>query len=117
MLYDYYCGECNHTMADVYQSIKDSALTRCPSCGKDSLERVIYGGLASFCKNTTTIGQLGDDNWKKMGHYKRSEIETKAKEDSKAAESPFQNFGPASKKDIMKMTPQQKKRYIMEGKK
>lgn len=120
MLYDYNCDHCGNKLKDVYQSIKDEALIKCPSCGKDSLQRVIYGGIATFVREIKTIGQLGDRNWSKMGHYKRSEIETEAKEKSEKETPYFSSFGsatPASHKEINKMTASQKKKYIMEGEK
>lgn len=117
MLYDYVCIDCNHELHDIKQSIKDDALVICPSCGKDSLQRVIYGGLASFVKDIKTLGQAADNNLKKMGHYKRSELEAKEKEKQAAKQSPLSGFGPASKKEINKMTAEQKHRYIIEGKK
>jgi putative FmdB family regulatory protein len=120
MLYDYSCEECGHELRDVQQSIKDDALITCPSCGKDGLQRVIYGGIGTFVKDVKTLGQLGDRNWSKMGHYKRSEIETEAKEKSEKETPYFSSFGsetPASGKEINKMTAAQKKKYIMEGKK
>jgi len=116
MLYDYICDECSHEMKDVYQSIKDEALVTCPSCGKDSLRRVIYGGIASFMKEPKTIGSLADSNWSKKGHYEKSEIEAKSKKSTEDA-SYFSSFGSASKKEISKMTEAQKSKYIMTGEK
>ena len=61
MLYDYGCHECGETLKDVKQSIHDEALTKCPSCGKNSLERVPYGGLGSFMKHSSNaIGGQAD---------------------------------------------------------
>ena len=117
MLYDYKCEHCSHELNDVYQSIKDEALTECPSCGKDTLCRVIYGGLGSFMKDTKTIGQLADKNWSKMGSYQRSEIESQKKAQEKKDQSPLSSFGSASRKEINKMTPEQKKKYIITGEK
>ncbi|NBO99227.1 MAG: zinc ribbon domain-containing protein [Proteobacteria bacterium] len=116
MLYDYKCENCDHEMIDVYQSIKDDALVVCPSCGQSSLARVIYGGLGSFMKDVKTIGQLADKNWKELGHYQRSEKEQKAKEERQKQEvSAFSSAGSATKKEINKMTPAQKTKYIMTG--
>lgn len=112
MLYDYICDECSHELKDVYQSIKDQALTQCPSCGKSTLRRVIYGGIASFMSEPKTIGGLADKNWSKKGHYERSDIESKSKKSTGEA-SYFSSFGNASKKDINKMTNEQKTKYIM----
>ena len=117
MLYDYKCDHCSHELKDVYQSIKDNALTECPSCGKDTLCRVIYGGLGSFMKDAKTIGQLADKNWSKMGSYQKSEIEQERKSQKKQEQSPLSSFGNASTKEINKMTPAQKRKYIITGEK
>jgi putative FmdB family regulatory protein len=116
MLYDYICDECSHEMKDVYQSIKDEAFTQCPSCGKDGLRRVIYGGIASFMSDPKTIGSLAEKNWSKKGYYERSEIEANSKKNTQES-SPLSTFGSASKKDINKMTETQRTKYIMTGEK
>ena len=116
MLYDYICDDCSHEMKDVYQSIRDEALTECPSCGKNALRRVIYGGIASFMKEPKTIGSLADSNWSKKGHYEKSEIEAKSKKSAEET-SHFSSFGAASKKEIAKMTTEQRTKYIMTGEK
>lgn len=114
--YDYKCDNCGHEIKDIYQSFHDHSLTSCPSCGKESLNRIIYGGIATFVKDAKTIGQVADKNWKNMGHYKRSEIEQKRKDQSSSNEySPYSAFGSASRKQINKMTPEQQKKYIITG--
>jgi putative FmdB family regulatory protein len=115
MLYDYKCTNCSHELIDVYQSIKDEALVTCPSCGKNTLNRVIYGGLGSFMKDAKTIGQLADRNWTKMGSYQKSEIESKQKKPKE--ENALSFAGNASKKEINKMSDSQKQKYIMTGEK
>lgn len=110
MLYDYGCHECGETLKDVKQSIHDEALTKCPSCGKNSLERVPYGGLGSFMKNSSnTIGGQADKNWSKMGSYQKSEILAKKK-----AEQPHDQ-AKDNRKKINNMTPEQKRKYIITG--
>jgi putative FmdB family regulatory protein len=116
MLYDYICEECSHELKDVYQSIKDESLITCPSCGKNGLRRVIYGGIGSFMKDGKTIGSLADRNWSKKGSYERSEIEAKSQK-STGETSYFSSFGSATQKDINKMTEVQKTKYIMTGEK
>lgn len=117
MLYDYGCESCNYVMTDIYQSIKDDALVKCPRCGKDSLYRMIYGGLGHFVKDPKTIGQLADKNWNKLGHYKKSELEQKSKEERQDSSSAFSSSGSATKKEINNMTQEQKKKYIITGEK
>lgn len=116
MLYDYICDECSGELKDVYQSIKDDALVKCPNCGKDSLRRVIYGGIGSFMSDPKTIGSLADKNWSKKGHYERSDIESQSKKSTGEA-SYFSSFGSANSKEINKMTESQKTKYIMTGEK
>lgn len=41
--YDYRCKACEHTM-ERFQSIMDRPLKKCPSCGKNQLERLIGSG-------------------------------------------------------------------------
>lgn len=110
MLYDYGCTECGETLKDVKQSIHDDALTKCPTCGKNSLQRVPYGGLGSFMKNNSnTIGSQADKNWSNMGSYQKSEILSKKK-----AEQPH-NEAKETRKKINNMTPEQKRKYIITG--
>ena len=112
MLYDYGCRECGETLKDVKQSIHDEALTKCPSCGKESLERVPYGGLGSFMKNSSnTIGGQADKNWSNMGHYQRSEIEAKNKKKNEGSKKREE------RRAINNMTDKQKERYIITGEK
>lgn len=115
MLYDYICDNCSHEMNDVSQSIKDEALTVCPSCANPTLRRVIYGGIASFMKDSKTIGGLADKNWAKKGSYEKSEIESKSQK--KEDKMLFSGFGSASRKEINKMTDDQKTKYIITGEK
>ena len=70
-IYDYICENCDHQLNDIQQSIKDKPLKKCPQCGKLKLERVIYGGCHVSVRNTTTIGQLADKNFKKLSKYKK----------------------------------------------
>mgnify|MGYP005721360469 FL=1 len=112
MLYDYGCHKCGETLKDVKQSIHDEALTKCPHCGKESLERVPCGGLGSFMKNSSnTIGGQADKNWSNMGHYQKSELEAQNKS------SVNENDKKQERKNINNMTPEQKTKYIITGEK
>lgn len=117
MLYDYECSQCGHIIIDYFQSIHDEPITLCTKCNNHSLNRVISGGLGSFCKEAKTIGQLADKNWTKLGKYQRSEIEEKRKKEKEQKTSYFDKLGSASKKEINKMTAEQKKKYIITGEK
>lgn len=109
MLYDYGCHNCGEILEDVQQSIHDEALKKCPSCGKNALERVPYGGLGAFVKDAKTIGQIADKNWSNMGSYKRSEVEEKNKSKSASKEKREQL------RKINNMTSEQKQKYIITG--
>jgi len=117
--YDYECESCGHSMEDVHQSINDEALTDCPSCNKPDLFRVIFGGAGVIVKDIRTVGQLADFNNKK---YKTqlNEAAHRKRESEPKKEVPFYQdpkLGGASGAEINKMTPAQKNRYIMEGRK
>jgi len=116
--YDYECSECEHLVEDVVQRFSEKPLKRCPECGKHKLERVISGGLLACVKDVKTIGQLEEKNNKK---YKSRIAEAQAKRSEETPEAPKtwidKHGGDATPKEINNMTPQQKTRYIMEGKK
>lgn len=114
-LYDYECKACGHKLNDVYQKMSEDSLCLCPSCGEEALERIIYGGIYASVKEVKTIGQLAEKNWKDLGSYKRTEISSQQRE--KQTQNVFPEAGKASRKDIAKMTEQQKTNYIMTGEK
>lgn len=109
MLYDYGCHNCGEILEDIKQSIHEEALTQCPSCGKNSLERVLYGGLGAFVKDVKTIGQLADKNWSKMGFYEKSEV------CNKPSNSNYNKEKVEQRKKINKMSEAQKQKYIITG--
>lgn len=115
MLYDYICDACSHQMKDVQQSMKEDALVYCPNCANPTLRRVIYGGIASFMRDSNTIGGLADKNWSKKGHYEKSEIESQGAK--KSEKTLFSEFGSATRTEINKMTEEQKTKYIITGEK
>ncbi len=47
--YDYKCSACGHTF-DELQSFSEPALTKCPKCKKNKLERLFGGGGAIIFK-------------------------------------------------------------------
>tara|TARA_B100001778_G_C18386954_1_gene537940 strand:- start:235 stop:570 length:336 start_codon:yes stop_codon:yes gene_type:complete len=110
MLYDYGCHSCGEVLKDVYQSIHDEALTKCPTCGKEALERIPHGGIAAFMKHgSNTIGSQADKNWSNMGHYQKSELEAQNKSTVDS------NNKKNERKKINNMTQEQKTKYIITG--
>jgi putative FmdB family regulatory protein len=57
--YEYECTKCGHTF-EVFQSIMDKPLSRCPEC-KSAVRRVINGGLGVIFKGS---GFYSTDNKK-----------------------------------------------------
>jgi putative FmdB family regulatory protein len=49
--YDYECAKCGHTF-DAFQNMSDDPLKKCPECGKNSLKRLIGGGLGVIFKGS-----------------------------------------------------------------
>ena len=98
-------------MEDVQQSIKDDALTTCPKCNEESLERVITGGLYGHVyQEPTTIGQQCDKNWRKKGHYERSNAMQKESDDTKASREKRE-----ARRKINNMNKSHQYHYIMTG--
>lgn len=111
MLYDYECSECKHFMEDVYQSIKDDALTKCPQCQKDTLERIVTGGIYGHVyQEPTTIGQQSDKNWRNKGHYERSNALQKESDKNQARKEKRESM-----RAINKLSKDRQYHYIMTG--
>jgi putative FmdB family regulatory protein len=112
MIYTYKCYDCEHQF-DTEQSVKDKPLKKCPHCKNLSIERLIYSPMVFVRQEAKTIGQLADRNSKKLGTGEISERDAKKKETAK-------NFFDKERSDLNKkissMTPEQKDRYIYEGK-
>jgi putative FmdB family regulatory protein len=47
--YDYQCTSCGH-VEEIFQSISENAITKCPNCGKDTFQRVVTGGAGVLYK-------------------------------------------------------------------
>ena len=131
MLYDYKCGKCEYFMEDVYQSMSDKPLVKCPQCGKKSLERVLYGGQYSYVKGGSpqSLHQLaerryeeGNDTlpdgrkitkveWNKTDMVEAQERRIHEKKERKQEAAKKE----AQRKKINSMTKEQKINYIKNG--
>jgi putative FmdB family regulatory protein len=49
--YDYVCDACEHQF-ELFQSIKDDAVRKCPKCGRMKLRRLIGPGAAIIFKGS-----------------------------------------------------------------
>ncbi len=116
-LYDYECANCKHLVEDVFQKVTDKPLKKCPECGKKKLFRIITGGIHGCMASSDTIGSLADKN-ARINKNKIAEEEHKKREAAPPKQTAwYDKYGTATPKEINKMTPQQKTRYIMEGRK
>jgi len=64
-----------------------------------------------------TLGQLAENNTKKMGSYELSKRREQQAKGNLKKKTWKEKAGDATPKEIQKMSPQQKQRYIREGKK
>ena len=109
--YEYKCETCEHFFSEELSIKKYRKRKKCPSCKKNTLQRVI-GRPTVFIKDSpVTIGQLAEQNTKKMGHY---ELEEKQRQDNKELRK-AKKEARKSQGEINKMTKEQKKKYILEG--
>ena len=84
--YEYACPACG--IVEVFQSIKEDALTKCPSCKKRTVTRVVSGGGAVIFK--------GSGFWET--DYNRSQdYSQRAKADAPTAAAPPAQPQPAAK--------------------
>lgn len=83
--YEYRCNYCGHEF-EQYQSMKDSPLKKCPSCGKLKLERLIGTGAAVIFKGSGFYEtDYRSDNYKKAAEADKPAPDAKpdAKPDTK----------------------------------
>jgi putative FmdB family regulatory protein len=116
--YDYECSECECLLEDITQGMTEKPLTLCPTCGEHALLRVISGGLPFQMKKMETIGQLANKN-AKTNKTKIQEAAAKKREDTPEEPKTWVEKlgGDATSQEINKMSPKQKTKYVMEGKK
>ena len=82
MTYEYECQACGHQW-EAEQSIKDSPLKQCASCGKDKAKRLISGGTGFLLKG----GGWYADGYGSAGAPKPSDKAESKSESSKPADA------------------------------
>lgn len=124
-IYQYQC-EFGHFFEE-HQSIKEykcGQTRNCPNCG-NVMERIIGEPILVSVDNVTTVGQLGERNFKALGKYKGEEFLAKEKEKKKKAEKAFlEEAGSTAEslpeyrhqRRLANLTKKQQERYIQTGK-
>jgi putative FmdB family regulatory protein len=119
-LYQYIC-EFGHILEE-FQSIKQfnkNRVVECPECS-NTMERYFEAPPLGFVhQEPTTIGQLGESNFKKLGKIRGEEMMIKRQQDEDAARrAQGCNTKEEMKrvKKIASLTKDQQRRYIHTGK-
>ncbi len=81
--YDYVCKECGHRF-EAFQSMKDDALTTCPACEKESLQRLIGAGAGLLFKGS---GYYLTDYKKSSSSQAAASSDSSGGSDSKSGDS------------------------------
>ena len=114
--YDYKCESCDYEVEIAHGF--NAPTPKCETC-KHDLKIVINQAPMAFIKGEAkTLGQLSEQNTKKMGRY---ELEDKRHHQQqgkvKEEKSWWQKSGDATSQEIGKMNAKQKAAYIKKGKK
>ena len=110
-IYEYKCEACRNSFEEEISIKKYKKRKKSPSCGKHKLVRILGVPDISVRGDINTIGQLAESNTKKMGAY---QLEDKQRQDNKEFEK-LKRDTRKTQREINKMTPEQKKKYIIEG--
>lgn len=118
--YVYVCEECEDEF-EVFQYLKDDPLVKCEKCGKDSLYKSIQ---PTFVNDNVpkTIGQLAERNTKKASKEQLANIREEHRTMGKKAKKEMYKEAGINHIDneiynkLSKATPEQKQKYIAEGK-
>ena len=110
-LYDYECRKCVY-YTEIWQGMMDDPIKECPNCGKNALVKVIINPPAAIVRGeANTIGQLADQNTKKMGIY---ELQDRQQKDNVAQNKEISETR-KRRKEINAMSEAQKLRWIQKG--
>jgi putative FmdB family regulatory protein len=84
--YEYACAECGHEW-ETEQSIKDAALTDCPSCNAKAAKRQISKGAGFILKGGGWYSDLYASSSNKQSETKKPSTDTAAKTESSSKDS------------------------------
>ena len=87
--YEYECVKCEHRF-EVFQSMKEPAITTCPQCGQPTVERIISagGGLIFKGSGFYITDHRTDSYVKEAKQDKPAEPKRDAKPDTKSPDKP-----------------------------
>ena len=85
--YDYVCDACEHKF-ELFQSIKDDPIKKCPECKKNKLRRLIGAGAAIMFKGSGFYQtDYRSDSYKKRAEADKAPSSSESKSESKSSES------------------------------
>jgi putative FmdB family regulatory protein len=97
--YDYVCDACGHKF-ELFQSIKDNAIKKCPECKKLKLRRLFgTGGAIVFKGSGFYQTDYRSDSYKKDASADKSASEGKSSGESKSSGGSSGESKPAKKAD------------------
>lgn len=82
----YVCENCKKTFAEIVKRKDTNFKKKCPACNKMTLDSLIMGDVVSFVKEIRTVGQLAEQNNKKLGKYGVEDKIRNIKHEKKAAQ-------------------------------
>jgi putative FmdB family regulatory protein len=80
--YDYECDACHHEF-EIFQSMSDELLKKCPKCGKKKLRRLFGAGAAVMFKGSGFY----QTDYRSDSYKKSAEADKKSSEPAPASES------------------------------
>jgi putative FmdB family regulatory protein len=83
--YEYACRRCG--IVEAFQSMKDPALTKCPTCGAGGVQRIISGGAGVIFS--------GDGFWE-TDYNRSSDYKKKKKDETSSTPAPAPKPAPAA---------------------
>jgi hypothetical protein len=110
------CKKHSELFCSISKYDKELKSAICPYCSSAKLHRDYQAdNIYSTVKEIRTVGQLADYNTKKMGSKLQEIEEQKPKQEKQWYQNP--KYGSLTRKEINKLTPEQKKKYVLKGEK
>ncbi len=99
--YDYVCKKCDHQW-ELFQSMKDNPIRKCPSCGKLKAKRVIGPGAGIIFKGSGFYQtDYRSDSYKKAADAdKKAQSSSESKSDSSKSDSSSSASSKSSNKKV-----------------